>query len=417
MPRFFVGDELGAVKSIRYTPEENNKEWKVESNILVAGGSSGKTKAVQKLALQRDASSVTLLTAVRADGSSSSYRVKEDSSVDVLHEWTEPRLKSGQRYVGLAMSESGIYTCTSNGALRLTKLGADESASTSEAASLPMRLCDWRLSSDGNTFAYGGDEVELSVWDAEQAFTGTETSVPTIAESKKRKRVDQLIPGEIWRAKNVSNDNLNLRQPVHITALTYLETPTSTSHNHLVTGTQLGNVRRYDTRAARRPVSDWKGVGKIGGVSAIEKGLSEHEIFVADHGCNLFALDLRNGRTIYGYQGISGAVSSLAPAPSLLASASQDRFLRLHSTFPPLLKAGQQDKKGAILDKLYVKVIPTAVIWDCSPDIALEKTFSNDEEDEGAADDVWDVMENVHSDNEGDEDTKVRRNAKKSRAT
>ena len=27
------------------------------------------------------------------------------------------------------------------------------------------------------------------------------------------------------------------------------------------------------------------------------------EVFVADHGCNLFALDLRNGKVSYGYKG------------------------------------------------------------------------------------------------------------------
>ncbi len=67
-----------------------------------------------------------------------------------------------------------------------------------------MRLCEWRLSEDARTFAYGGEEVELSVWDTEKAFSEKPpVAEPTSTDSKKRKR-DQLLPGEVWRAKNVS---------------------------------------------------------------------------------------------------------------------------------------------------------------------------------------------------------------------
>lgn len=73
----------------------------------------------------------------------------------------------------------------------------------------------------------------------------------------------------------VPNDNLGLRQPVHITSLTYLSDSSSASQHNLLTGTQLGEVRRYDTRSARRPVSQWKGIGKMGGVKRVEKGFAE----------------------------------------------------------------------------------------------------------------------------------------------
>jgi ribosome biogenesis protein NSA1 len=75
-------------------------------------------------------------------------------------------------------------------------------------AVLPMRLCAWRLAPDGTTFAYGGDEVELSVWDVETAFTPKQQQPspppPQSENSKKRKRrSEMLLPGELWRAKNV----------------------------------------------------------------------------------------------------------------------------------------------------------------------------------------------------------------------
>jgi hypothetical protein len=78
--------------------------------------------------------------------------------------------------------------------------------SPSQLASLPTRLSDWRLSPNGEAFAYGGDEVDLSVWNTELAFQHKQengTSVST-ENTKKRKRGDALFPAETWRAKNVS---------------------------------------------------------------------------------------------------------------------------------------------------------------------------------------------------------------------
>jgi ribosome biogenesis protein NSA1 len=61
------------------------------------------------------------------------------------------------------------------------------------------------MSDDLETFSYGGDDVDISVWNTELAlssdFITTESTNP--AASKKRKRGDILFPGEIWRAKNV----------------------------------------------------------------------------------------------------------------------------------------------------------------------------------------------------------------------
>jgi ribosome biogenesis protein NSA1 len=85
--------------------------------------------------------------------------------------------------------------------------------------------------------------------------------------------ITSRYPDMINPSFQVPNDHLGLRQPVRITSLTYLST--SSSSHHLLTGTQFGDLRRYDTRAARRPVSNWKGVGKVGGVRLVEKGLSE----------------------------------------------------------------------------------------------------------------------------------------------
>lgn len=131
------------------------------------------------------------------------------------HQWKENRLKPGQSFVGLAVSElyaqsisllahemtchlgRGICSCTSNGALRLTK----EEELQHSLTVLPMRLCCWRQSSDNKSFAYGGEEVEVSLWDTERAFS---QPVNILGPTPKRKRGGDLLPAETWRAKNVS---------------------------------------------------------------------------------------------------------------------------------------------------------------------------------------------------------------------
>lgn len=247
------------------------------------------------------------------------------------------------------------------------------------------------MSDNRETFAYGGDEVDLSVWSAELAWQPQpESSTLPGSSSKKRKRGDDLFLAEIWRARNVPNDNLGLRQPVRITSLTYLS-PSSPGH-HLLTGTQFGDLRRYDTRAARRPVSNWKGVGKVGGIRLVEKGLSEHELFVSDNGSNLYSIDLRTGGILYGYKGISGAVTSISPSnTTYMVSTSLDRYFRIHTVVPPPSRPGSNlERRGEIIEKAYLTSVPTVIVWDQQK---TSKTTIDDNTLEH--DDLWDQMEHV----------------------
>ncbi|KAI0818558.1 hypothetical protein BC629DRAFT_1635128 [Irpex lacteus] len=411
MPGYFTGDELGSIKYVSFQEKENRKEWETSIGSLAEGSSSAsRVRAIQKLALISNPAnnSDKLLATARADGSAAVFRLSAGAtSLEEHSSWQENRLKQGQKYVGLAFGKQGVYSCTSNGALRLTTISGEDSTdapSEPKLATLPTRLAEWRLASNEQTFAYAGDEVELSVWDTERAFsTNLAQSVDEgkgeNVDTKKRKRAEQLLPAEVWRAKNLPNDSLNLRQPVRNTAFVYLQTSSTLSQQSILVGTQFGDVRRYDTRAARRPISNWTGIGKTGGIGVVENGLNEHQVFVSDRGSNLYALDLRNGKITFGYKGFSGAVTSIAVSPSFLASTAEDRYVRLHSTYPPAAQVGQQQEhKGEVLEKTYAKVVPTVVLWD-----GVDNSRSNatdEEEGEGDEDELWNNMEDVESDDE-----------------
>ncbi|EPQ58170.1 hypothetical protein GLOTRDRAFT_114648 [Gloeophyllum trabeum ATCC 11539] len=381
---FVAGDELGNIKTVRCHEQPTASGSRAEVKTIFDGTASGKEKSIQGLAISSGSTGGRSIITTHADGAVNASSICEEGSLKREHGWNETRLKPGQRFVGLAAHEKVTYTCTSNGALRRTWVDDAKQELQHATASLPMRLCDWRLSGDEKSFIYGGEEVEVSLWDTERAFASQPPNTePSAQTSKKRKRGGDLLPGETWRAKNVPNDFLSLRQPVHNTSLTYLSSP-----NEILTGTMFGNVRRYDARAARRPVADWKGVSKVGGVKLVHKGHNENEVFVADQGSNLFAMDLRNGRILYGYKGLSGAITSIASAPSLLGSVSLDRYFRLHSIYPPPADAKQrQEQRGEVVDKVYMNSIPTVLTVSREDD-------GEDDEDEND-DDIWETMQNI----------------------
>jgi ribosome biogenesis protein NSA1 len=112
--------------------------------------------------------------------------------------------------------------------------------------------------------------------------------------------------------------------------------------------------------------------------------------------------NLRCSFRYLSFLGISGAVVSISPSPTVLASVALDRYSRIHSTFPPPLQAGQrQEQKGKVLDKVYVKSTPTVVVWDQSAEV-IERTKATEEDE-----DIWNEMEDVED--RGDEQSSRRK--------
>ncbi|GJJ12158.1 hypothetical protein Clacol_006399 [Clathrus columnatus] len=410
--RFFLGDDNGQLKVAKCI--YSNEEWKVDLSVIDNCIKSGREKAIQRLAVyQHDKISLAHM-----DGSLSLLHVSDtDEPPALLKDWKESRFKPEEKFVGLAFTNQGdIISCTNNGHLSLMQqTGVDMDNVMLKNTLIPKRLCDWKLSFDSKNFIFGGEEVEVSLWDTERAFDPSRNvrkheTLSQLPKKRKSKTLD-LLEGEIWRAKNVSNDFLNLRQPVHNTALTFVplsNNPTSSSF-HILSGTRLGSVRRYDTRVARKPIADWKDVSRSG-IMAIEKGNIEYEAFVSDCGSNLTALDLRTGRILHTYAGLAGTISSIAstssPKPSLIASTSLDRYFRVHGT------DRESDKKPEVLSKTWTKTIPTCVAWDgrLSPVVTVD-------EDEENADTIWNGIQVVGensdlSDNEEEEESFVKKRRK-----
>jgi ribosome biogenesis protein NSA1 len=107
---------------------------------------------------------------------------------------------------------------------------------------------------------------------------------------------------------------------------------------------------------------------------------------------------------------------SFALSPGLLASASLDRFTRIHSTPDlPTEPKKQQEKRGEILDKTFLSSIPTVIVaWDEAVDstrIAPEEEGEGEGEDgeEDDGDDVWENMKNVEDDSDAEGERRKRK--------
>jgi ribosome biogenesis protein NSA1 len=87
----------------------------------------------------------------------------------------------------------------------------------------------------------------------------------------------------------------------------------------------------------------------------------------------------------------------MAPSPTGLVSTALDRYARVHSTYPPPAEAGQpQDNKGAVLEKMYMKSVPTCIIWDevVGEDADQGDGMRGDDvRADSDADDIWEDMQ------------------------
>ncbi|KAH7103853.1 hypothetical protein BKA62DRAFT_670035 [Auriculariales sp. MPI-PUGE-AT-0066] len=406
---FYAGDELGRIHAFCYS--HNAPDTQITSQLALSPEVVGKEHAVQRLAVTRDAqplvctlyagiarttNAVAQLACARADGSITMYAAEEDKSLRLSSHYAHSKFAaSSTRFVALDMVPGrngayfffrrnpcltlrlrGVLACTSAGKVTLAHPDAD----ANNALSIASNLKDMRLSRDAKSFASGGDEVELSTWDMEAAFAAagnTEAEPPT----KKRKKDE------------VPNDNLNLRVPVHITSLCYAGLGSSATD--IATGTSFGTIRRYDTRAKRRPAQDWHDViPKNAAVRRVETGVSEQFSSAFETSCT-----------------IGGTVTSFtAPIvePWRIFSSSMDRYVRIHSTAPPPTTAGRNlDARGETIAKLYTQDVMTAV---CVDPVGVQTGSKGTQlaDDEEVDDDIWDQLRGVE-DNEDSSKTRKRR--------
>ncbi|KAF2357619.1 WD40-repeat-containing domain [Trinorchestia longiramus] len=159
---------------------------------------------------------------------------------------------------------------------------------------------------DDNKIATGGCENDLKIWDIEN------TRKP------------------VYSAKNVAHDFLNLRQPIWVSDLTFLE------DNLIVVTSRHKYVRLYDPRVRPRPILTYNYEQSPLTTVSTAFGRERQVVLGTAHG-RVALFDLRKNHQVRApvcFKGINGAVKQVLTLPSdpaLAYSVSLDRYLRVHN--------------------------------------------------------------------------------------
>lgn len=156
-----------------------------------------------------------------------------------------------------------------------------------------------------NMIATGGKENDLQVWDLEH-------------------------PEEpIFKAKNVKPDMLQLRVPVWVSGIAFLE-----DQHSVAVSSRHKHVRLYDPQRQRRPTLsfEWE-ESPLTCINSVLSNNSQVVVGTAHGRIGLF--DVRGKKPedpLFVYKGFSGAVrdAMVHPKQPLVFSVSIDRFLRVH---------------------------------------------------------------------------------------
>lgn len=217
---------------------------------------------------------------------------------------------------GLEVVRDGLVTCSQSGAFRVWKHCSEEAHFQMEVGPDIFRMRQNPFSDQ--IFATGGKENELKLWD-----------------------LNSSSASNVFVAKNVRNDHLDLRVPVWVTDFRFWE------DSKIVVGTGYSKIRVYDTKCGqRRPVVDISFDEYPLTCVSLGGDRSPNSILVGNTHGRVALFDLRKQRLVHAFKGFSGSVRAIEVHPSkpYVVSCSLDRILRVHDF-----------ERHVLLSKIYLK--------------------------------------------------------------
>ncbi|KAG9066394.1 WD repeat-containing protein 74 [Linnemannia hyalina] len=385
--RFYTGDEQGLVKVVTITEPVVVKPKRVRRNqptpealpnpvpTVETWGIPDREKAIQLLCWDSEKKH---LAVARKNGLVQLLDPKDGTVTTEFKHTLGKEGKIDTVFVGLFASSESVITCTSTGRLVVQSI-ADHSKTT--VLEVGKDICRMRVHPrEHHIVATGGKEQELTLWDLKALIKDPaaeeETPEPATKKGKKNskkaapaptpapakgepevryKSKDILANGQIFKAKNVKNDYLDLRVPVWNTDLQFLN---QYDTSRIAVGTRHHQIRVYDVKSgARRPAVDAE-VGEMP-VVAMANGKDGSEIIFSDTVTNVYSVDTLTGAIIGQYKGFTGVATALATfnpfendSAAHLVTVAMDRCLRVH----------EMTKTRKLLHKVYLKQRMTAVV-------------------------------------------------------
>jgi len=285
------------------------------------------------------------------------HRMKA-SDGSIVAEYGDYRAK----FVGLYGTQSHLVTALHTGKVEFRPANID-SGVAGHVFDAGKNLCRMRLNTfNENFFGTGGEENDLKIWDIEKSQT-------------------------IFSGKNVKNDRYDLKVPIHITDLHFLNEEST----KLVISTEYHNIRLYDTKAGRRPQVNLS-FGQHP-IKTLEPTTDFNYVLATDTIGFIRKIDLRSRLEVGKFKGFAGTVKDVKVHNTLpfMASVGLDRFLRVHHI---------NSKK--LLQKLYLKQQMTAILFTSEGLIKEEEvqkgkkqSADQDDEEEDDGEDIDTLLEKV----------------------
>uniref|UniRef100_A0A6T2BWM3 Guanine nucleotide-binding protein subunit beta-like protein n=1 Tax=Eutreptiella gymnastica TaxID=73025 RepID=A0A6T2BWM3_9EUGL len=191
-----------------------------------------------------------------------------------------------------------------------------------------------------------------------------------------------------WRAQNVDNNFLNMRQPIYVAATCFWRPDTP---NMIAVGTGHGHLRVYDLRGPKKPVIDTK-VTEYGDCRptciAKHHKFFESEVMLGDTMGNIYCVETRKCA--------KRVVTSGKLRPS---STGSIRAMALHPQQPCIASAGLGRKvlvhdirERALITKAYGKHKMTAVLFSKEPAFIDKYRIGRDG---NVYDDLWNYLDSA----------------------
>eukprot|EP00794_Sanderia_malayensis_P006108 gene6108-6812_t len=287
-PLIWVCSELGSLKSVNYA-DGIVKQYVDFTEI-------DRTKAPCKIHW-RDDNESSMLVGTK-DGTVRKFNIENEKT------WDSEVHKLGDSSVcGVTYYQDKIICCLENGKLVMFKDDEDILFEKSIGNHIQVMKQNKYFP---NFIAAGGKENNLKVYDVNN------------------------IDKPIFAAKNVRNDMLDLRQPVWITDVAFLNGD-SGANSRILTSTGDHHIKIYDPQKQKRPVIDIK--WNEYPITCLSIANDENTIVVGNTAGYMASFDLRTLSQIGSFKGIAGSIRSIEchTKQDFVACCGLDRFLRLYN--------------------------------------------------------------------------------------
>ncbi|KAK9456383.1 hypothetical protein V1511DRAFT_278471 [Dipodascopsis uninucleata] len=341
-----AAEDSGSLKDVRFPFGANTSQQNSIQPEISTFARAGRSSYVQKMTVVKLANGKEYICVARKGGIIQLHDLEEPHLL--FAEWKDTMQESDDAFIGLEYVSGKLSSCTATGKLIMRDLDASAEQSGEFYTLLGYPISSFKVHpKQPNIVAYGGKERELEVSTIEnvrgsEGNDGNWTIIPFPATGR------VLSRRKLWKAKNVKNDELDLRVPVWVSDIRFLDVNReSTTDWRIVVSTRFGHIRVYETKMSRKPIINVE-VGEHP-LIALSPSMSDNDIIYCDTHSTTARFSLLNCRKEGHYAGNAGSVlclDSYFPAESnktedstinsgqeltpLLASGGLDRFLRVY---------------------------------------------------------------------------------------